>query len=74
MIYTLANVGVPMIIPQMTLMGFALLPIVIIETFIISKHINLPLPKILLDVGIANIYDSNRRSYRLVLYVCNRIN
>src|SRR6185503_16378831 len=50
-----ANVGVPMIFPQMFLMGIAFLPVVFIESAIVRKPMGIRYPKALWDVGLANL-------------------
>src|SRR6185503_18545460 len=50
-----ANVGVPMIFPQMFLMGIAFLPVVFIESAIVRKPMGIRYPKALRDVGLANL-------------------
>jgi hypothetical protein len=51
----LADIGVPMIFPQVILMGFALVPVVIIETVIVRRQIAVTFLSAVKDVGIANI-------------------
>lgn len=50
-----ANAGVPMIFPQVILMGLAFLPVVFIESAIVWKPMGIRFPKALLDVGLANL-------------------
>lgn len=50
-----ANMGVPMIFPQVVLMGIALLPVVLIESVIVRRPMAVPFAKALLDVGLANL-------------------
>ena len=51
----LANAGIPMLFPQAILMGLALFPVTIIETFVLCRSLNLPKGKALLDVDLANL-------------------
>lgn len=51
----LADIGVPMIFPQVILMGFALLPVVLIETIVVRKRIMMPFSTALKHVGMANL-------------------
>jgi hypothetical protein len=51
----LADVGVPMIFPQVILMAFALVPVVVIETVIIQRMITVSFWKGLKDIGLANL-------------------
>jgi hypothetical protein len=51
-----ANIGVPMIVPQVALMGIALLPIVLIETVSVRKTLQLNFWKAIKDTGIANLW------------------
>jgi hypothetical protein len=51
----LANVGVPMIFPQMALMGVGFLPVVLIEAAIVRRPMAIRYPKALVDVGLANL-------------------
>ena len=51
----IANIGVPMIFPQMLLMGIALLPVVVIESVIVRKPMALRFSRALLHVGFANL-------------------
>ena len=55
MIPLIANIGVPMIFPQMILMGIALVPVAIIESMVVRKPMALRFPKALLHVGVANL-------------------
>jgi hypothetical protein len=50
-----ANVGVPMLFPQLVLMLFALLPIVLIESAVVRKPLEIPTRRALGDVGLANL-------------------
>ena len=50
----LANAGIPMLFPQAILMGLALFPVTIIETFVVCRSLNLPKGKALLDLGLGN--------------------
>jgi hypothetical protein len=51
----LANVGVPMIFPQVVLMAFALVPVVLIESAFVRKPMGIPIHRVFLDVGLANV-------------------
>ena len=51
----LANVGVPMVFSQVILMGFAFLPVVLIESVIVRKQLAIPPRRVLKDVGVANL-------------------
>lgn len=44
-----------MVFPQVILMGFALLPIVLIESAIVRKPMGIPVRRVFLDVGLANV-------------------
>ena len=44
-----------MIFPQVILMGIALVPVVLIESAIVRKPMAVRFPKVLLDVGLANV-------------------
>jgi hypothetical protein len=51
----LADIGVPMIFPQVILMVFAFVPVVLIESLIIRSRFPLASPRVLKDVGLANL-------------------
>lgn len=51
----LANVGVPMVFPQVILMAVALLPIVLIESTVVRKPMEIPVRRAFWDVGLANV-------------------
>jgi len=50
----LANIGIPMMLPELSLMGIALLPVILIEVAIVRRRISVPVPRAILDVGLAN--------------------
>jgi hypothetical protein len=50
----LANVGIPMIAIQMWWMILAFIPIVLVESIIIKRRLDMRFSRILLDVGLAN--------------------
>lgn len=52
----LANIGVPMIFGQVILMALALVPIVVVETFLIAKDLKLPFKAAIKNVLAANIW------------------
>jgi hypothetical protein len=55
MITTLANVGIPMIFPQLLLMCIVFVPVVLIESVIAAKSINIPFSRAVKDVSLANL-------------------
>ncbi|HHY86879.1 MAG TPA: hypothetical protein GYA07_15285 [Verrucomicrobia bacterium] len=50
----LANAAIPTLFPQMTVMGIALVPVVLIESAIVWKPMAIRFRKALVDVGLAN--------------------
>lgn len=52
----IANAGLPMLIPQIVLMAFAFLPVVLIEFALMRKSMAISFPKGFVDVGVANLY------------------
>jgi len=52
----LANVGVPMIFPQLFLMVFAFVPVVVIEALLVRKAMGLNIRSALWDVAVANLW------------------
>jgi hypothetical protein len=55
MITALANVGIPMIFPQLFLMCIVFVPVVLIESVIAAKSINIPFIRVAKDVSLANL-------------------
>ena len=51
-----ANIGVPMLFPQVILMGIAFVPVVLIESFVVRHTVSLTLPQAVKDVAIANLW------------------
>jgi hypothetical protein len=58
MMLIFADAGVPMLFPQVVLMGLAFVPVVLIETFLVRRSVTIPLPRTLRDVTIANLWST----------------
>lgn len=52
----LANIGIPMLFPQVILMGIAFVPVVLIESLLVRRTVCLTLPQAVKDVAIANLW------------------
>ena len=52
----LANVGVPMIFPQLMLMALAFAPVVLVEALLVRKAMGLTFGRALRDVAVANLW------------------
>lgn len=51
----LANIGIPMIFPQVILLGLAFVPVVLVETVILRKSLAVPWKRTLAGAAIANL-------------------